>query len=117
MFTVVDMLKKLAESGLSELIISDLPKKQLSEIDEQAVMKIGILVLTKLYENLKKNLIEWFASLIGQTVDEYLESDPSTTLEIIDQLVDGGEETRNFFTKAYALFKKIGSLKNPMMKK
>lgn len=124
MFTVVDMLKKLAEGGfgeseLSNLIVSELKKKseKAGETDERAIIKIGILVLTKLYESLKPDLINWFASLIGKTIDEYMDSDPNTTLEIIDQLIDGGEETKNFFTSAFALFKKISALKNPIVKR
>jgi len=104
-FTIVDMLKKVASNTLPKIIkgVSEAPK----EGDKAgAQIQIGIMILTELYANLKDDLITWLASMVNMKREEYLESDAELTLEIIDQL-STNKEYNGFFLRAYNLYKKI----------
>jgi Ni,Fe-hydrogenase III component G len=113
MFTVVDMLKNLGNNELSDLIVSvsEYAKEKKKTVDADTI-KIGAMVISKMYDSLKSDMIKWFSSLVGMTEEEYLNSDPGITLDIVEYLTGGGEEVKSFFTRAYALYKKI-----PMFKK
>jgi hypothetical protein len=104
-FTVIGMLKKISNTKLSNLFVSDTESKEEKSDDNQSV-QLGIMVLTELYENVIGDLQEWFASLINKTVEEYMEMPVNTTLDIIDFLVED-PGAKGFFSRALQLYKKI----------
>jgi len=106
LFTVTGLLKKVAKSGLSEMIVAE--SKSDSKIIDSPI-KIGLLVLTVLYDNVVDDLILWFASLCNVTKEEYMESDVNTTLDIIDYL-STNEDCKSFFLRASDLVKTIPGL-------
>lgn len=111
-FTVVDMLTKISgEAGrvMSGLITSKKTVKVGSKEDtkqlEELGQQIALAVLETCYKHVRDDLIKWFASLVGKSVSEYLDKmPPETTLQIIEQLKEA-QETKDFFTRAWRLFK------------
>jgi Ni,Fe-hydrogenase III component G len=118
MFAVVDMLKNLGNNGLSDLIVSvsEYAKGKEKTVDADTI-KIGAMVISKMYDSLKSDMIKWFSSLVGMTEEEYLNSDPGITLDIVEYLTGGGEEVKSFFTRVYALYKRIPSFATDSAKK
>jgi hypothetical protein len=121
MLTVIGMLKTVgasAGSRLSSLVVagSGVSKNQDSSSEEESGIKIGFLVLTELYENLIDDLTKWIASLAGKSLEDYLEMPPETTIDIIEQLVEG-EDSKRFFSRALQLSKKMSGLSGIFGKK
>lgn len=104
-FTVVDMLKKVASDTLPKIIksVSDAPKKDKSPENQ---IQLGVLILTELYANLKEDLIVWLASMVYMERKEFLESDAVLTLDIIEKL-STDKEYNGFFLRAYNIYKRI----------
>lgn len=123
-FTVVDMLSKISgEAGrvMSGLITSRKTVKAGSKEDAKQLEEIGqqiaLAVLEACYKHVREDLIKWFASLVDKSVDEYLDQmPPETTIQIIEQLKEA-QETKDFFTRAWQLFKQIQPSKNQSTKK
>ena len=123
-FTVVDMLTKISgEAGrvMSGLITSKKTVKAGSKEDAKQLEEIGqqiaLAVLETCYKHVRDDLIKWFASLVGKSVSEYLDKmPPETTIQIIEQLKEA-QETKDFFTRAWQLFKQIQPSKNQSTKK
>ena len=123
-FTVVDMLSKISGAAgreVSGLITSKKTVKAGSKEAEKQMEELGqqvaLAVLETCYKHVKDDLIKWFASLVEKTVDEYLDQmPPETTIQIIEQLKEA-QETKNFFTRAWQLFKQIQPSKNQSTKK
>lgn len=115
-FTVVDMLSKISgEAGrvMSGLITSRKTIKAGSKEDAEQMEALGqqiaLAVLEACYKHVRDDLIKWFASLIGKSVNEYLDQmPPVTTLQIIEQLKDA-PEAKDFFTRAWRLSKEMNA--------
>ena len=113
-FTVVDMLSKISgEAGraMSGLITSKKTIKAGSKEDVKQLEALGqqvaLAVLETCYKHVREDLIKWFASLVDKSVDEYLDKmPPETTLQIIEQLKEA-QEAKDFFTRAWRLFKEM----------
>ena len=118
-FTVVDMLTKISgEAGrvMSGLITSKKTVKAGSKEDAKQLEEIGqqiaLAVLETCYKHVRDDLIKWFASLAGKSVSEYLDKmPPETTLQIIEQLKEA-QEAKDFFTRAWRLFKEMNKSAN-----
>src|SRR5690554_4315850 len=118
-FTVVDMLTKISgEAGrvMSGLITSKKTVKAGSKEDTKQLEEIGqqiaLAVLETCYKHVRDDLIKWFASLAGKSVSEYLDQmPPETTLQIIEQLKEA-QEAKDFFTRAWRLFKEMNKSAN-----
>lgn len=107
-FTVVDMLSKIggvAGRELSGLISSKKTVKPTDQQMEEVGQQIALIVLETCYKHVRQDLIDWFASLCEKTADEFLDMPPETTLQVMEQLTEA-QETKDFFTRAFALFKK-----------
>ena len=106
-FTVVDMLKKVANDTLPKIIKS---VSEVSSKDEKGAqghqIQLGVLILTELYANLREDLITWLASMVYMEREEFLKSDAVLTLDIIEKL-STDKEYNGFFLRAYNLYKKI----------
>jgi len=111
LFTVVDMFKKVGNTKLNELITSDSSSTKESTSDANQSIQLGITVLTALYENVVGDLKAWFASLINKSVEEYMKTPATTTLDIIDYLTDA-EDSQGFFSRALQLYRRISKLRN-----
>lgn len=110
LLTVVGMLKKLVAAGTGDDIaglfvpaVGDSPKE--GEAKDPTI-RLGFIVLTKLFDNLFDDFVKWIASLLGMPYEEYLELPPESTLDIIDQLVEG-EDSKRFFKRAWELSRKM----------
>lgn len=128
-FTVVDMLSKISGTAGRELtgLISskkETPKpKNLAEKaaaekqQEEMGIQIAMIIFETCYKHVQQDLINWFASLIGKTPDQYLdELPPETTIQIMEQLTEAQEAT-SFFTRALGLFKSMNKSKNQSIEK
>jgi len=118
MFTVVGLLKKsikISGSRLKEIFTSSMsapsgPESQDAGLDSGRSIELGIMVLTELYDTVVEDLQSWFASLVGKSLDEYMELSPQTTLDIIEQLITG-EDSKRFFSRALQLSNQMKELK------
>ena len=110
-FVVIGMLKKISNTRLTSLFVADPMATKKEKPDVNQSVQLGIMVLTELYDSVIGELQNWFASLIGRTIDEYMDMPPETTIDIIDQLVDS-EESKGFFSRALQLYKKINKSEN-----
>lgn len=123
-FTVVDMLSKISgEAGrvMSGLITSRRTVKAGSKEDTEQLEALGqqiaLAVLEACYKHVRDDLIKWFASLIGKSVNEYLDQmPPVTTLQIIEQLKDA-PEAKDFFTAAWRLAREMNKSANQYLGK
>ena len=123
-FTVVDMLSKISgEAGrvMSGLITSRKTVKAGSKEDTEQMEALGqqiaLAVLEACYKHVRDDLIKWFASLIGKSVNEYLDQmPPETTLQIIEQLKEA-QETKDFFTRAWRLSKEMNAFASQFTEK
>ena len=106
-FTVIGMLRKIGNTKLNSLFVSDPTSTKKEKPDPNQSIQLGITVLTELYDNVIDELQKWFASLIDKTLEEYMEMPPETTLDIIDELVNS-KDAKGFFSRALQLYKKIG---------
>jgi len=106
-FIVIGMLKKIGNTKLSNLFVSDPTSTKKEKPDQNQSIQLGIAVLTELYDNVIDDLQNWFASLIGKSHKEYMDMPAETTLDIIDYLVSN-KDAKGFFSRALQLYKKIG---------
>lgn len=106
-FLVIGMLKKISNTKLSNLFISDTTATKKEKPDPSQSVRLGMMILSELYDNVIGDLQAWFASLINKTVEEYMDMPAETTLDIIDFLVDD-KDAKSFFSHALQLYKKIG---------
>jgi len=120
-FRVVAMLRKVGGNAaeLTKLISSAKKNKKEQKNTAEAVavtdndsesaevfVAVGTKVLMACYDAVSEDFINWMADLAGVSRAEFDDLPPTTTLEIIDQLVTG-EDARHFFTTAWQLFNKI----------
>lgn len=110
-FIVIGMLKKIGNTKLNNLFVSDVTATKKEKPDPNQSIQLGIMVLTELYDNVIGDLQAWFASLIDKTLEEYMDMPAETTLDIIDHLVED-KSAKGFFSRALQLYKKIGKSKS-----
>jgi len=103
-FVIVDMFKKLGDTKLSELMVSD-PGTTGEKTDDKQSVQFGAKVLMELYNGVIDDLKAWFADLVNATLEEYMEMPATTTLDIIESLTNLDSES--FFSRALQLYKKI----------
>ena len=116
LFTVLGMLRKSANSEITNLIVSDtVSDKKPVDIAENPI-KLGIMVLTSLYDNLADDLINWFASLCNKTKEEFMDLSIDAPLDVIEQLATGDEYSA-FFLRVLRLSKTMQSLGKPTNEK
>jgi len=113
-FVIVDLLSGIAKSGSSELrtLLTAGSSDSINIADdEQTAQERGFhlvfFVLNKCYAENKENLIKWFASLCDMTEAEFLEQPPETVLDVIEEIATR-KESKDFFSRAYLLFRRIG---------
>lgn len=119
-FAITDMIASLAgsagnelrtlffSSGTSEEEKEDTRTEAQKEADfEEQGLRIITLVLEKCYAGARPLLIAWFASLCEVTQDAFLKLPPDTVLDVIEQISER-KDSRDFFSRACRLFKKIG---------
>ena len=105
-FTFVDLLSVLGKDHELRNIL-----KQSSETDTEAESKgieIVLYILNRCFVDCKDRLIKWFASLNEMTEEEFLNQPPEKVLETIEEIATR-TESRDFFSRAFALFQKMGS--------
>lgn len=78
------------------------------EAEEQGIAII-MLVMHKCYSGAEPLLMDWFASLCEVSTADFLRMPPETALEVIEQIAER-KESKDFFSKAYQLFKKFGGI-------
>jgi len=111
-FTVVDILSTVAGASgesLRSLLRSGGGKDVSEEEAADRGVELVLLVLNKAYAGAKDKLIAWFASLSEVSAEDFLAKPPETVLEVIEEITSR-KETKDFFSRAFALFKKTGSL-------
>ena len=119
-----DLIKKLvAELGskdILKLMVSDNeaePEKMEGEEVEQVSPKdkkyalLVVEIIKMMIDVIGGDVREWFASLVGKTVEEFKGLPFDTELVIIEQLVEV-EESNRFFSRALALSSTIKGFAN-----
>jgi len=112
-FTVVDLLSSIAGSSgdsLRSLLRSD--GGGTDEEAEDRGIELVLYVLNKSYMGCKDKLIQWFASLLEISVDEFLSKPPETVLEVIEE-IGNRKESKDFFLRAFRLFNKTDCSERP----
>jgi hypothetical protein len=64
-------------------------------------------ILGKVYPSCQDKIVEWFASLNGMTQEEFLNAPPEYLLETVEDIATS-PESKDFFSKAYRLYRRIG---------
>jgi hypothetical protein len=108
---LTSMIKALAvKIGSSQLlnIISPEAKGEGETGKGNAIENIGIEVFKTMLEHLESDLCEWFADLVGVTVEEFDDLPFNAELDIISQVADA-EEFADFFTQASQLRNRVES--------
>lgn len=116
LFTVVSMLSAIVGAAGAELrglfkptdIVSTGKEFSEDEAEEQGI-KVVMFILGKCYTECAPLLIKWFASLCSMSEQEFLDQPPETVLDIIDDLATR-KESKDFFSRAYQLYKKINGI-------
>jgi len=80
--------------------------------DDTKIVDLGVEIIGLALDTLDGEAGEWFASLLGVTVEEFEAMPMDTELDIIEQLKDSGG-FKDFFTKASRLFSSIKKSANP----
>ena len=75
-----------------------------SEEAETKYIRLFTGIMESLIETYEGDVTEWFASLCGVSVEDYLNLPFATDLQIIEQVKDS-EAFKDFFSKACAMFK------------
>jgi hypothetical protein len=108
-----EMIRKLSvrigDDSLMNQIVSN-PKKHESEEpgNDSHLVKVGLNLFNQLLQFLEDDITEWFADLVGVTVDTYLAEAPfDIEITIIDQLMDEKGKFRTFLFGASKLYKRI----------
>ena len=115
--TVVDMLVKIADGAGKDLVDMFSPVKGGEEVEplteeelERRGYEIVIHVLNKCYTGVRPLLVEWFASLCQKSKEDFLKMPPETILDLIEQIALK-KESKDFFSRACQLFKKMRNIK------
>jgi hypothetical protein len=105
---VIQLFKKVGEdstSKITELFYSstgdEVEKKDKKGLEETGV-KIVSYALFELYDRVTFEFVEWIASLVDKTYDEFMQMEAEYTIDIIEALV---ENEKRFFTRALQLSK------------
>jgi hypothetical protein len=105
---VIQLFKKVGEdstSKITELFYSStgdgVEKKDKKALEETGV-KIVSYALFELYDRVTFEFVEWIASLVDKTYDEFMQMEAEYTIDIIEALV---ENEKRFFTRALQLSK------------
>lgn len=109
--TIVNMLKKIGNTKLSTMFVADSGAAKNAKKDDAFYVQMGMLLLNELYDNVIEDFTTWIADLVGKTRTEYLELPISSTMDIIEFLVEN-EDNKDFFLRALQLYKKISKSKN-----
>jgi len=112
-FTIVDLLSSIAGSSGDSLRNLLRSGDGTDEEAEDRGIELVLYVLNKSYMGCKEKLIQWFASLLEISVDEFLSKPPETVLEVIEE-IGNRKESKDFFSRAFRLFNKTGSSENTM---
>ena len=104
------MIEKVADkvvgTKILDLITAVTPQEG-KEVDGGAKTKLGIEILRLLMGTLNEDVTEWFASLLGLSVDEFNDNTPfNIELEIVRQLQEADDVT-DFFTGVSQQFSTI----------
>jgi hypothetical protein len=103
-FAFVDLLSSItgtAGQQLKSLLMSGGGPDITEEEAKERGVDFVLVVLNKSYAGAKDKLIEWFASLLNLTVEEFLAEPPETVLDIIDEIA-ARPESKSFFSRAFA---------------
>jgi len=114
-FTVVKMISAIAGKAGKDLRTafssSSTDVSGMSEAEKEAVaheqgIELMMFIIDRCFDAVEDQLKAWFASLCGMKKDEFLALPADSVLDVVDQIVtqDGAKD---FFSKAYQLYKKM----------
>lgn len=111
-----EMIKKLSIKLNDNSLLTQLssePKKHSNQIENDSesdtqLMKIGLNLFNQLIQFLEDDVTEWFADLLGITIEEYINNAPfDIEILIIQQLMDDKGKFKSFLAGASKLYKSI----------
>jgi len=115
-FTIVDILSKAAKSNLKNLLVAESSSwplitgpstTQSGEPDDERFGRMAFEVLSECWECCGESLKKWLASLNNMTLVDFEDADPDIVLDTIEEIATR-KESKDFFLKAYSLFRRIG---------
>jgi len=112
-FAIVDILSKAAKSNLKNIMIAQSGNGNESDKqpDDERFGQIAIEVLSECWEVCGDSLKKWLASLNSLTLEEFEAADPDIVLDTIE-VIATRKESKDFFLRAYQLFRRIGGSKS-----
>lgn len=109
-------IKELGDESVKTLISSNAPAAETKSAEEgigEAIVTIGIRVLTKVIDVYDEDISAWFADLAGLTIDELDDMPIDTEAKIIDQIRTSPEAV-GFFTMCFQRAKLMVLLEKPL---
>lgn len=109
-------IEELRDESLKNIISSDVSQPQEKEASEQigeAIVNIGVSVVTKALDILDRDVSEWFADLLNVTPEEYEDLPIDTDVKVIEQ-IRNAPEAEAFFTQCLALAKMTHVFAEPL---
>ncbi|MDR3012517.1 MAG: hypothetical protein LBU70_04830 [Chitinispirillales bacterium] len=111
--TIVGIMSGLAKSNLKSILTANAsggdaaPPPDSAESTEERIGKLIFEILAECWDHSEEAIFAWFASLNEMTVEQFNNEDPNAVLDTIETIVER-KESRDFFYRASALFRKIG---------
>jgi len=117
-FTVAKMLLKVTGDAKEEIttLIKDSQAKteEGEERTPEEEMRVGIqlatVVIEKCLTHAEKDLKKWLGDMCGMSAKEFGEAPAETSLIVMEQLIE--EDLKNFFSRAFRLFRKMRKSEN-----
>ena len=115
-------VREIGEESLTKLISSTASASSngsdnstTEETIGETVVTIGTTVLTKMVRYCNDDLAEFFADLLGKTIEEYEDMDMDTPIKVIDQ-IRKAPEVEGFFMMSSLVSKATALLEKPFGK-
>jgi hypothetical protein len=108
---ILKATEKMEDESLLNMISSTAKTK--SENKSNDAIKIGIHIVKMLFEFVEDGVVEWFADLIGVTVEDFDNLPIDVELQIVKQIIESPDSER-FFTTALHLFSMTKAFKNTL---
>jgi hypothetical protein len=115
--TIVGILSGLAKSNLKNILTADTGGEDASpDSAEERIGKLIFEILAECWDKSEEAIFAWFASLNEMTIEQFNNEDPNAVLDTIEAIVER-KDSRDFFSRAYRLFRKINISEKPTKKK
>ena len=106
---LLKLVSNFDRNELTKLIVSDAIQEKQKGSDEETetrFLNYAIGIMHNVIEHFNSDVTEWFADLLGLTVEKYETLPFDTEIHIVNQIAEA-EETAGFFGQRSAIYKAI----------